>query len=414
MISLEKGAESYISKIRKNTQNLLSSRSTTIIWTDKIASAFFSVVILLSIACFYVYSENTVEAFSNSIAMLLVACPCSFAIAVPLAYSKAIATGIKNQVAFKSLNSIDKLSRVSKFIFDKTGTLTMGKPEVVNMRLDPQVIKQQELVELFNALAPAANHHSVSATLDYLKKSHTTKSKINELHITNVQVITGKGIQGFLNNKKIKVGSSEFTGTVGEDNFNLFFTIDGSEAAAFQIEDALHQDSKDIISDLKKSGHDLLILTGDKKAPSLKIASELDLEPSHVNYEHTPDDKQELISNLSSGDSVAMIGDGMNDALAVGKSSVGINVSNSSNFLKETSDISLLRPGIKGVADALLISNQTKTSLYAAFTFAGLYNVAGVTLSFMGIISPLIAAITMPINSVVVSYLSVIFIKGGK
>lgn len=407
--ALENGITSFITKLRNHTNILLSERPPTILWTDRFSGFFFALVIILAGVCFLFYLPNMEEAFSNAIAMLLVACPCSFAIAIPLSYSKTINIGLREKIAFKALESIQKLNEIETVVFDKTGTLTVGRPTVNSLKIYNQNYSKEDLCTILRTVHKKANHHSVYSAIEYLG---SLQGAIRH-DITNIKVIHGKGVKAILNEKVLKIGSAKFVESLEDTQSNFFISIDNAIVASFEIIDKIHDQSLKAIEYLKDKGMEVKILSGDKKSKCIAIGRELSLKDNSVYFEHTPNEKKSVLAKLANAKPTAMVGDGINDALALGGSHLGISVSNGTNFLKEKSDICLLEPGIEGVAKAVRLTAQTQKSLYASLGFALLYNTTGILLAFNGVISPVVAAVTMPINSLIVSYLAVVFIKGG-
>lgn len=407
----EDGNESFVAQVKKITdedQFLKPRRSSTI---EKVSFSFAGLVVFFSLFTLWWFGENLSVGFERSVAMLLVACPCSFAVALPLAHAKVVQKGITSGIIFKSLASIEKLAHVKNFVFDKTGTLTCGHSSVTKsgIRLS------NELPLLIRILTISdSSHHAVMALRKHFKLSplqsdsgQTLVSDAGQKNhvsdkISNLKIEPGKGISGKVGKREFRLGSQKFTNQK-DTAFNLFFTVDQQLAAKFLISDKLHEKTFQALKEIKKNCSDakFYLLSGDSAANCHLTAKELELPPQHVFSEATPQEKLAKIKKMEGP--LAMVGDGLNDTLAASGADVGISVGSGNNLLKRSSDVTLVSTHIGPTAQAIQLAKQFDRSVKNSYIFALFYNITGLALAFLGIINPLIAAVTMPINSAVVS-----------
>lgn len=421
----EAGVKSYIYLLKKQTIETFSQKTEKTLQVEKMAGLFFIAVAASAVACFLINLENLSAAFNNSISMLLVACPCSFAVAIPLAHAKTFNISLKQGIAFKNSDAIAKLARVDHFIFDKTGTLTTGKSILtkafvsnrpVNLQNRTEILESKDwkiVYEIIHSCSQVTDHHAVRSLKNFLSSHLAAMTTSTSVKIDSVK--NGFGIKGKWSGKDFTLGSKNYTNIQSEVDYNVFLTIEGQMFAGFLVEDSLRSDSLSSLDRLKSQQKSqqkrLSIISGDRSRPTLKTASLLGIKPSDCYAEKSPSEKKSIVEELSTLGRTAMIGDGTNDALALASADVGINVSQGSTILAQTSDITFLNPGIACLPAACDLAKDCSFSVRTAFGFASAYNIAGIVLAFHGVLTPLVAAVSMPINSVIVSFLAVAFIR---
>jgi Cu2+-exporting ATPase len=413
-IALQNGSESWIHKMTSDSDRLLYERGSIAEWTDQAASYFFMLVIALAGLCFYIFRATPIDAMSRVISMLLIACPCAFAIATPLAYSKAIYSALKLGVSFKSQAAIEQLAKVRNIIFDKTGTLTKGISEVSSATVfNPNGAHDKILLSLLSSLSKYSTHHVAFAISRWASSVDHAEMNANELTTPNqwdCLEVNGEGLKLSKEGKVVKVGRLEFVDPqmnfavdrLGEDIYSAFVSLNNQVVWGFKIQDLPMENIQVQLDEIRKLNLNVELLSGDQKDATAEFASSVGVE--RFRSEATPEDKLAYLEAQTK--LTAMVGNGWNDMKAMSHSGVSIAVLGATQALKDRADVSLSKPGILGVLQSIVIARGTRRALLISFAFALTYNIAGIVLGFTGIMTPVLAAITMPINSLVVTLLA--------
>ncbi len=408
-VALQNGCESWIHKMTSESDRLLYERGSIAQWTDRAASYFFMLVIVLAGFCFYTYRATPIDAMSRVISMLLIACPCAFAIATPLAYSKAIYSALKLGISFKSQVAIERLAKVKKVIFDKTGTLTKGLSEVsLTTVFDSSMAYDKRLLGLLTSLTKYSTHH-VAFALSRWAPSFERQELVQGDH-WDCHEVNGEGLKLSSQGMTVKIGRLKFVDPhssfqaklEGGDVYTAYISVNGQLVWGIKIQDLPVGDLGKLLGDIRRIPLSIELLSGDKMEATTKFASSIGVE--RFQFDASPEDK---LAYLQAQESLtAMVGNGWNDLQAMSYSGVSIAVFGATQALRDRADVSLSKPGIFGVVQSILIARATRRALLISFAFALSYNIAGIVLGFTGIMTPVLAAITMPINSVIVSVLA--------
>jgi len=375
--------QTKIGKILKTVEQGWSLRSPFAQLTNKIAKIFVTVICFLSAALFIylLQTKGFNTAYSNAITLLIVTCPCALAIATPLSFYRALSSAAANGIIIKNDEALEKISKIDNIFLDKTGTITHGKLQV----LDFKVIQDSKFpaFDVIYTLEKNSRHPVAKALINFLEKSN---KEIKSLPMTDLKEILGIGVSASIENNFYEIKEQKV--------FENGITI-----AEFQLSDTVRDDSRSVLEDLKKMNLKLHLLTGDKNHISQNIANKVGLESKEVHSELAPEDKSELIKKHKN---TMMVGDGANDAIAFKQADVGVAVLGAMDISLKASDVYLTTPGLIPVRDLIILSRETMKVVKRNLVLSLLYNLLSVIATFLGLISPLVAAIIMPVSSLTV------------
>lgn len=415
------GDETVLAHIIKMVHEASRSKAPIQKLVDKVSSVFVPVVIGISVLTFVLWfifgGENRIAyAITNAIAVLIVACPCALGLATPMSLMVGIGKGAKNGILIKSAEALEEMNKVDTLITDKTGTLTEGKPSVKAVYACGNS-NQNEVLQIAASLNAHSDHPLSKAVMKKVEENHS-----ESLAVDQFENITGNGVSGFINNTKYFLGndrlmkaqnlafSSQIEAELAKPEFvgkTISFLANEKEIIGIiSFEDQLKATSKQAINFLHKKGVKVIMMTGDNEVSAKTVAQTLNIDEYKASC--LPEDKMNAIKNLQNeGKVVAMTGDGINDAPALAQSNVGIAMGTGSDAAIESSEITLIKGDILGIAKAKILSEKLLRNIKENLFFAFIYNVvgipiaAGVLYSTFGILlSPMIAAAAMSLSSV--------------
>lgn len=424
-------ALAHIITIVENAQN---SKAPIERIADKISGIFVYVVLGLAVVTFiswFVFAPATFGlaktlafALSTTMAVLVIACPCSLGLATPTAIITGVGTGARRGILIKNAESLEKLAKVQAIVFDKTGTLTENKLSVEGIFCkDKDHTCDEEDTKRKKTLAYSltkASHHPISQSVATWFSSNDTQL----FSFDAIQEVAGKGIGGNYEGVKYYVGSliyavettkqsqelirNNFHQERFESGRELYLFTDKEVLSLIKIHDTIKADAKEEIAKLKKLGLTVVMATGDNKKTGESVARELGIDK--VFTEVKPEDKLKIIKDLQAqGLKVAMIGDGVNDAPALAQADVAIGMSNGSDIAIESSDIVLLNGDIGKVAEAVNLAKKTNRTIWQNLIWSFGYNsvgipvAAGILYPFYGFtLSPALAGAIMAFESITV------------
>ena len=404
---------SFLNKLSKLLSNASFARAQIEELANKISSHFGWAILGLCVASFVFWSVTNISAWSGAsafgvaISVLVIACPCALSLATPIATLVAMGTATKRLVIFKDAKVLETLAKCDIIAFDKTGTLS---------KANLKVLKGQRFLpfddEALLALASASTHPISKAVASYILKN--ALSSFRQGALENIQNIAGKGITATYKGVKIAGGSAAFIESMafvkslgasladdtGGSSSEYYFMYDGKLVARFLLGDELREGAKTSIKELKKMGLKVLMLSGDKQIVASKVASELGIDESHG--ELNPEQKALLIKELQKSANVVMVGDGINDILALKSANVGIAMGSGASVSVGVSDVVLLRDELKDLVFALRQAKKTFKVIKENLFISLVYNALSIPLAMAGFIIPLFAAISMSFSSLLV------------
>lgn len=382
IVKVEKeSSDSRLGKILKNVENGWGQKAQIVDITNLISKYFVAAVFTLSIALYFwtLRHAGQKEALELALTLLIVTCPCALAIATPLTFIRTLSKSAQKGIIIKDDAVIEKLARSKNLFIDKTGTITENQLKIVAFD-----IHKETKVAIFDVIHNLEKHslHPVALCLKEFVKS----SLPQELEVSDLKEISGVGVSGVIFGHLYEI-----------KNYSLY--EDQKLVAAFKIQDALRSDAKSSLASLRDQGLKVQILSGDKKEFVQEIAQKLELTSNEYQAELSPEDKGKIIK--SSKNSV-MIGDGANDAMALASADIGIAVFGAMDISLRAADVYMNHPGLSSVNDLMVISKETMKVIYRNLVLSICYNSVSVLLAFTGYISPLTAAIIMPLSSLTV------------
>ncbi|MDY3663075.1 MAG: heavy metal translocating P-type ATPase metal-binding domain-containing protein [Campylobacter sp.] len=410
---------SFLNKLSKLLSNASFARAQIEELANKISSHFGWAILGLCVASFVFWSAANISAWSGAnafgiaISVLVIACPCALSLATPIATLVAMGTATKRLVIFKDAKVLETLAKCDIIAFDKTGTLS---------KANLKVLSEQRFLPFDNeallALASASTHPISKAVASYILKN--ALSPFRQGALENIQNIVGKGITATYKGVKIAGGSAAFIESMAfieskafvkslgaslsddtqDSSSEYYFMYDNKLVARFFLGDELREGAKASIKELKKMGLKVLMLSGDKQIVASKVASELGIDKSHG--ELNPEQKALLIKELQKSANVVMVGDGINDILALKSANVGIAMGSGASVSVGVSDVVLLRDELSDLVFALRLAKKTFKVIKENLFISLVYNALSIPLAMAGFIIPLFAAISMSFSSLLV------------
>ena len=400
---------SFLNKLSKLLSNASFARAQIEELANKISSHFGWAILALCVASFVFWSVANISAWSGAnafgvaISVLVIACPCALSLATPIATLVAMGTATKRSIVFKDAKVLETLAKCDIIAFDKTGTLS---------KANLKVLSEQRFLpfddEAMLDLASASTHPISKAVASYILEKTCALSPFSQGALENIQNIAGKGITATYKGVKIAGGSKAFVKSLGaslsdetsESSSEYYFMYDGKLVARFFLDDELREGAKASIKELKKMGLKVLMLSGDKQIVASKVASELGIDESHG--ELNPEQKALLIKELQKSANVVMVGDGINDILALKSANVGIAMGSGASVSVGVSDVVLLRDELGDLVFALRQAKKTFKVIKENLFISLVYNALSIPLAMAGFIIPLFAAISMSFSSLLV------------
>ncbi len=389
---------------------------------DKVAAVFVPVVVTVAIVAalvWYLVGPEPRLAYAIVVAMtvLVIACPCALGLATPISIMVGVGRAAERGILIRNGEALQQAGRLTTVVLDKTGTVTEGKPQVTAVHPAGDTA-QDEVLQLAAALEAHSEHPLGSAII---AAAHQRELELPA--VRDFQAVAGRGVQGVVHDRPVRVGNPRFLEEQGVDLAPLAPTLaklagreetvvlvarDHRLLGAIAIADPVKADSAAAIERLHRRGLRVVLLTGDNRATAEAVAREVGID--RVIAEVLPGDKAEHVARLqAAGEVVAMVGDGINDAPALARADVGIAIGTGADVAVESADIALLHSSLQGVPDAIALSRAVlrniKQNLFGAFLYnsLGIPVAAGALYPFTGLLlNPVIAAAAMSMSSVTV------------
>lgn len=367
---------------------------------DRFARVYVTAVLLIATAGFLLWIPHGSEkALQVTVALLVVTCPCAIGIAIPLAYELAQAQLRRRGLFVRTRTLLDRLPRVRKILFDKTGTLTLGRLALAGEEVLDDLAP--ELRDLLYSMAARSNHPTSRALVAPLEKRGARYLPDAEVH-----ELPGKGMELFHAGRIYRLGRADWATEGARSGEATVFSVDGSAAAEFRTRETIRADARREIARLREEGKDVWLISGDAIPKVQAMAEELGIPPENVRGAMSPEAKAELVARLDAEDTL-FVGDGVNDALAFGRAYVAGTPAADRPVLPSRSDFFLLGEGIGAIRDAIHLSRHLQRTVRRLIGVAVAYNLLAISVSMAGWMSPLRAAIAMPLSSILVLAIAV-------
>ena len=400
--------DSSLKRMIKLVKEADSKKAPIVSLTDRWATWIVVIALVSSIGTYLVTHQ-----ILRSVTILVVFCPCALVLATPTAIMAGIGNASKYGILIKGGDVVERLSKIKNIAFDKTGTLTYGKLSVVEYKSFNPEYDDEALLKILASVEAYSEHPLGKAIISYYKENNEEL-----LDIQNFTVNPGKGITANLGEKSILVGNLKLIKDVdinlNKDIINIseeftkkgctviYLSIDNKLIGYVALSDILREEAKEVINYIKSQKINPVMLTGDNKNSAQNIASIVGIDDIHPSL--LPEDKMNIIKNLEDSKSpTCMIGDGVNDALALKYSSVGISMGAiGSDIAIEASDIALASDDIKNIPYLLYLSKKTMKTIKLNITFSLALNFLAIILAMTGILNPIVGALVHNLGSVFV------------
>ncbi len=414
------GAETMLAQIVRMVGEAQRTRAPIHRLADVVSFYFVPAVLLVSLSTFVAWSvwgpePRLAYALVNAVAVLIIACPCALGLATPMSIMVGTGRGARSGVLVRNAEALEVLERVDTLVVDKTGTLTEGKPRLTDV-VAASGGDESEILRLAASLERASEHPLAEAIAAGAEERGLTLDRVEDF-----QSITGKGVKGTVDGRVVVIGNAEMLEDSGaapgdltaraeplrnEGRTVVFVAIDGRRAGLLGIADPIKESAAHAIKELHAGGLRIIMLTGDNRTTAAAVARKLGLDDFRADV--LPEAKGAAIKSLQAeGRTVAMAGDGINDAPALAQAEVGIAMGTGTDVAMESAGITLVKGDLRGIERARKLSVATMWNIRENLAFAFLYNVLGVPIAagalypFFGILlSPMIASAAMTFSSV--------------
>lgn len=405
--------DSTLSKIIRLVEEAQSSKAPIQRIADRIVPWFVTATLICATLTYFLWSADFELALMAATSVLIITCPCALGMATPMSIAVASGLGAKHGILVKNGVVLETLSKVTHFVFDKTGTLTEGKMRVEHILLEAG---QQE-TEMLSRIAAVErlSEHSVAKAI--VNEAEARQLTYRNIAVSGFQAVPGAGIKAQVDGQVVLLGTQNWL-SQNQVPINdalqsqvsmheklaktcVHCAISGQHMAVLVLADTLRTDAQALINELRQAGIGMTLLSGDRKAVADAVA--LQLGGMEVIAEVMPQDKDVVIQQLKQrGECVAMVGDGINDAPALIRADVGIALGSGTDVSVESADIVLMQNELDKVRLATLLSRRTLRTIKQNIGLSFVYNAIMVPLAMAGHVTPLVAAITMPISSLLV------------
>ena len=368
---------------------------------DKISAVFVPAVIIIALLTFllnyFLFDISGTNSLMRSIAVLVISCPCAMGLATPAAIAVGLGRAAKNGILFRNARSLELFKNIRMVVFDKTGTLTKGNLVITKFEssMDDDAFKQ-----LVFSLEKYSNHPIAKAI-------STTWKAGNAVQWKKVQEIKGLGVEAEdTEGNHYKIGSFKMADGLTNDQSHAVYVIKNDLLIGWiDVEDEVRTEAADVIQYFNSKGIKTVLLSGDSKERTNAVAAELGIK--EVYAERSPEEKLKIIEQLNAAMAVAMVGDGINDAPALAKATIGISLSEATQLAMQTAQVVLMNKGIRNLPMALGLGKHTFSTIKGNLFWAFIYNVVAIPVAAAGFLQPGIAALAMGLSDVVLAINSV-------
>ncbi|MEA1917375.1 MAG: cation-translocating P-type ATPase, partial [Campylobacterota bacterium] len=370
---------------------------------NSLSEYFSSIILFLSLGTFIVWyfmlSGGFETSFMIAISVIIIACPCALALATPVATLVGLGIGAKRNILFKEAAQLETMAKATMLVVDKTGTLTYGKPDVVKAN-----ISENFDVSLIYSLTQSSKHPISKGVSRYLEDSY---DELCSYELSSLTSVSARGVKANYNSKTILGGSEQFLKESGvevesiKEYSSFYVAVDGECVASFELEDTIKKNALELIETIKAQGLKVIMLTGDHESIASSVAKKLGIDSYYSQL--LPEHKAQYIASYKkAGEVVVMVGDGVNDTLALSGADIAISMGNGSDIAIEVSDVVLLNDSLSSLLEAFQISKKTFRLIKQNLLLSLVYNAITIPLAMVGYIIPLIAAISMSASSLLV------------
>lgn len=405
------GSDTALARITNLVESAQAGKAPIQRLADRVAAVFVPIVIALALATlvgWLLAGEEPTFAFTAAVAVLIIACPCALGLATPTALLVGTGRGAQLGVLIRGPQILESTKRVNTIALDKTGTITTGKMSVQEIKLETNV-NEKEFLIIAGSLENASEHPIAQAIANHAKQ------QVDLLTPQEFVSTQGRGVQGLINGKAAVIGNPDWLATQWalstDKDFvsthqNLGHTViavawDGEVRGLISVSDTIKSDSKTAITKFKELGLTPVLISGDNQSAAEQVAKEVGIDRVFAGV--LPEDKVQIITKLQSeGNTVAMVGDGVNDAAALVQADLGMSMGSGTDVAIEASDITLTNSNLTSAATGIELARKTLGTIKGNLFWAFAYNTAAIPLAMAGLLNPMIAGAAMAFSSVFV------------
>jgi len=366
---------------------------------DKISAVFVPLVIGIAFLTFiinWLILQDFTPALMRAIAVLVIACPCAMGLATPAAIAVGLGRGARNGVLFRNATSLENFKDIRQVVFDKTGTLTTGNFTIDGFQILDPGISEEVFKNIVYSLEKYSNHP--------IAKSITRSWKTtNEIRWKKIAEEKGKGMLA-TDKEGIEYGAGSYGIAVGQttsDQHNIYITRNQQLIGTIDLKDELRPEAKTVINYFHSKNIKTILLSGDRFSKAKQIADELGID--EVIAEKTPEEKLQIIGKKNAQVPTAMVGDGINDAPALAKATIGISMSDASQIAMQTAQVVLTNHGLKNLPLAMGLGRHTYKTIKENLFWAFSYNIVAIPVAAIGLLTPMFGALIMAFSDVVLA-----------
>lgn len=414
------GSDTVLAQIVRMVSDAQRSRAPIQRLADTVAAYFVPAVLVVAVLSFVLWSAFGPEprfayALINAVAVLIIACPCALGLATPMSIMVGVGRGASAGVLVKNAEVLEVMEKVDTLVVDKTGTLTEGKPKLVSV-LPVGGHSDVDLLRLAGSLEQGSEHPLAAAIVRGANDRGVELQKAIDF-----QSITGKGVEGRVSEHRVAIGnrrlleehgastdelSEQAERLRGDGQTVMYVSVDGEAAGLLGVADPIKESTREALQLLRDEGIQIVMLTGDSRTTAKAVANKLGIE--NIEAEVLPEQKVDVVKRLKAkGRTVAMAGDGINDAPALAEAHVGIAMGTGTDVAMESAGVTLVKGDLRAIARSRRLSEGTMKNIRQNLFFAFIYNALGVPVAagalypFLGLLlNPMIAAAAMSFSSV--------------
>ena len=410
------GSDTALAQIARLVVEAQAGKAAVQRLADRVSAIFVPIVLVISaatVAGWLASGAGLSAAFTAGVAVLIIACPCAMGLATPTALMVGTGRGAQLGIVIKGPQVLEQTRRITTIVLDKTGTITDGRLRVVGIK--PLGLTTDDELLRFAAAAEAGSEHPLAQAV--VRAARDQGLSLPELQ--HFQSHAGLGVEAVVERRAVLIGQPRFLaehpadgsvaawewreGRQAEGQTVIGVSLDGELAGLIALADTARPSSAVAIRELRQLGLKPVLLTGDNQRVASAIALQVGIEPADVYAEVLPDQKAAKIRHLQeTGEVVAMVGDGINDAPALARADLGVAIGTGADVAIEASDITLVSGDLRGAVDAIRLARRTLATIKGNLFWAFAYNVAAIPLAIAGVLSPMIAAGAMAFSSVFV------------
>ncbi|WP_442812605.1 heavy metal translocating P-type ATPase [Streptomyces sp. NBC_01210] len=404
------GADTQLARMARLVEDAQNGKADVQRIADRISAVFVPVVLLIALGTLVAWllaTDDATAAFTAAVAVLIIACPCALGLATPTALMVGTGRGAQLGILIKGPEVLESTRKVDTVVLDKTGTVTTGRMRLQRVYV-AETAEEHDLLRFAGALEHASEHPIARAV------AAGAEERVGTLPAAeSFENVPGLGVRGVVEGHEVLVGRArllteagvelpdELASAATEGRTEIFAAVDGKALGMLTVADAVKDTSAEAVARLRALGLTPVLLTGDNKAVAESVAAEIGID--EVYAEVMPEDKVAVVKRLQAeGRSVAMVGDGVNDAAALATADLGLAMGTGTDAAIEAGDLTLVRGDLRVAADAIRLARRTLTTIKGNLFWAFGYNVAALPLAASGLLNPMIAGFAMAFSSVFV------------